>query len=130
MRAPDDTATQEGRQLRGRASVWQQASSADLFSNRPVPLEREILWIPFASDNTEFDPVKCLRAGKYTVGPKGNEKTYTDYREALDALARMKPAAYWRRPNPVGNWGIVAAVGFRPRTTEEVGLGCPAGNDQ
>ncbi|MHC2841718.1 hypothetical protein [Bradyrhizobium diazoefficiens] len=105
-----------------KASVWRQASADRSAPKSEPPLAGEIFWVPFASDNTEFDPTKCLRAGKYTVGPKGAEITFTDYRRALDALARMKPAAYWRRPNSAGNWGIVTAAGFRPRSAEELGL--------
>jgi hypothetical protein len=86
------------------------------------PLAGEVLFVPFASDDIEFDPVKCQRDGKYTVGPKGAEQTFIDYRSALDCLARMQPAPYWKHPNKASNWGTVTAVGFRPRTPEELGL--------
>jgi hypothetical protein len=86
------------------------------------PIVGEILFVPFANDDIEFDPVKCLRDGKYTVGPKGAEQTFVDYRAALDCLARMKPASYWKHRNKANNWGTVTAVGFRPRTTRELGL--------
>lgn len=105
-----------------KSSVWRQASAGWSAAKTELPLAGEILWVPFASDNTDFDPAKCRRAGKYVVGPKGAEITLTDYRDALDALARMKPAAYWRRPNSAGNWGVVTAVGFRPRSAEELGV--------
>ena len=75
----------------------------------------EVLFVPFASDDIEFHPIECLRDGKYTVGPKGAEQTFIDYRAALDCLARMQPASYWRHPNTANNWGTVTAVGFRPR---------------
>jgi hypothetical protein len=106
-----------------KSPIWDQAS-ADVFApgKAEPPLHGKILLVPFASDQTEFDPAKCLRGGKYTVGPKGAETTFTDYRQALDALARLKPAAYWRCPNSAGNWGIVTAAGFRPRSAEELGL--------
>lgn len=113
-----------------KSSVWRRASAGRSAAATERPLAGEILWIPFASDNTEFDPTKCLRGAKYTVGPKGSEITFTDYRQALDALARMKPAAYWRRPNSAGNWGIVTAVGFRPRSAEELGLAASQGAEQ
>jgi hypothetical protein len=111
-----------------KSSIWHQ-SSADVFSpsNTEPALEGELLWVPFASDQTEFDPAKCQRNGKYTLGPKGSETTFTDYRQALDALARMKPNAYWRRPNSAGNWGIVTAAGFRPRSARELGLAATEG---
>lgn len=91
------------------------------------PITGEILFVPFASDDIEFHPIKCRRDGKYTVGPKGAEQTFIDYRTALDCLARMKPASYWRHPNTAKNWGTVTAVGFRPRTAEELGLEPPEG---
>lgn len=113
-----------------KSSIWDQASE-DVFSSdvSEERLEGEILWVPFASDQTEFDPVECLRNGKYTIGPKGAEAAIDSYREALDSLARMKPKAYWRRPNSAGNWGIVTAAGFRPRSAQELGL-APAGGDK
>ncbi|WP_179883721.1 hypothetical protein [Bradyrhizobium diazoefficiens] len=114
-----------------KSSIWHQ-SSGDVFSpaEAEYALQGEILWIPFASDQTDFDPAKCLRGGKYTVGPKGAETTFADYRQALDALARMKPTAYWRRPNSAGNWGIVSAAGFRPRSAQELGLAATEGAGQ
>jgi hypothetical protein len=105
-----------------KTSVWRAASTGRWSTRTATALTGEIFWVPFASDDSEFDPAKCLRNGKYTVGAKGSESTFGDYREALDALARMKPAAYWRRPNTAGNWGIVTAVGFRPRTAAELGF--------
>jgi hypothetical protein len=102
---------------------WRHESGADEQAEEPVKiLDGEILFVPFASDNTEFDPVRCQRDGRYTVGPQGYESTFTDYRTALNFLARSKPAAYWRRPNTAGNWGIVTAAGFHPRTPAELGL--------
>ena len=104
-----------------KTSIWKDATSS--IDTKPIEMvEGEVLWIPFASDNTEFDPVKCLRAGKYTIGPKGSERAFADYREALDFLARMRPGAYWRRPNSAGHWGLVTAIGFHPRTAKELGL--------
>lgn len=113
-----------------KSSVWRQASTDHSAAKTEPPLAGEILWVPFASDNSEFDPAKCLRGTKYTIGPKGSEIAFTDYRQALDALARMKPAAYWRRPNSAGNWGIVTAVGFRPRSAEELGIAASQGDEQ
>ncbi|UPT99428.1 hypothetical protein J4G48_0015845 [Bradyrhizobium barranii subsp. apii] len=113
-----------------KSSVWRQASAGQSAAKIEPPLAGEVLWVPFASDDTDFDPAKCLRSGKYTVGPKGAEIEFTDYRQALDALARMKPAAYWRRPNSAGNWGIVTAVGFRPRSAEELGIAASQGDEQ
>ncbi len=103
-----------------KTTLWLEEES----SIAPVaePLAGEILFVPFASDDIEFHPLTCRRDGKYTVGPKGAEQTFTDYRAALDCLARMKPASYWRHPNTANNWGTVTAIGFRPRTVEELAL--------
>lgn len=95
-----------------------------------APIAGEVLFVPFASDAIEFDPVKCRRDGKYTVGPKGAEQTFTDYRAALDCLARMQPASYWKHPNKANNWGTVTAVGFRPRTPAELGLELAGGGQK
>jgi hypothetical protein len=105
-----------------KTSIWRHAATPASTIESAHPAEGEILWVPFASDKTEFHPSTCQRAGKYMIGPKGSEQTMTDYRQALDCLARMRPSPLWRRPNTVGNWGIVTAVGFRPRTAEELGL--------
>jgi hypothetical protein len=113
-----------------KTSIWRDVLTGSSAVKPATTIKGEILWVPFASDNTEFDPVKCLRNGKYTVGPKGSEKSFTEYRQALDYLARMRPAAHWRRPNTVGNWGSVTAIGFRPRTTGELGLVPDHGDEQ
>ncbi|SET75021.1 ASCH domain-containing protein [Marinobacter segnicrescens] len=65
--------------------------------------------VPFARDGSWFCQKACSRNGYYTVGEKGAEKRFPDYRSALDYLRKM-PTAKWRRPNPKGNWGIVSAV--------------------
>ena len=110
-----------------KTSIWRHAGERGASKPSPAPsspsrLEGEILWVPFASDGTEFDPKTCLRAGGYTIGRKGAEDKIEDYRAALGELARMRPSACWRRPNSAGNWGIVVAEGFRPRTAAELGL--------
>jgi hypothetical protein len=101
-------------------------------STAPIaePLAGEVIFVPFASDDIEFDPVKCRRDGKYTVGPKGGEQTFIDYRSALDCLARMQPASYWKHPNTANNWGTVTAIGFRPRTPAELGLELHEGGEK
>jgi hypothetical protein len=105
-----------------KTSIWHEVLAGATTAKQDDAIKGKILWVPFASDNTEFHPVKCQRNNKYQIGPKGSEKSVTDYFQALDCLARMRPVAYWRRPNTVGNWGIVTAVGFRPRTAEELDL--------
>lgn len=61
-----------------------------------------------AADGSCFLP-SLRRGGRFTVGPKGEEKTFQSF---LDALEHLRGAyrTCWRRPNPAGNWGIVTAV--------------------
>lgn len=105
-----------------RSSIWQNAEMNVQENIQPAAIVGEILWVPFASDETEFHPETCKRAGQYIIGPKGAERHFSDYREALDSLARMLPVPYWRRPNVAGNWGIVTAAGFHPRKPEDLGI--------
>lgn len=66
--------------------------------------------VPFAADGTYFNPsLKRKRTGRFTVGEKGHLVAFDDFESALDHLKSMKQA-YWLRPNPAGNWGIVTAV--------------------
>ena len=62
--------------------------------------------VPVAADGTWFSP-NLLRAGQFTVGEKGEEHRLDTYQDALLALRGMV-VPRWRRPNPSGNWGIVA----------------------
>jgi hypothetical protein len=62
-----------------------------------------------SNDGSRFDPVTCRRGGGYWVGPKGQQHKFANYNDALAALRLMK-VPYWRRPNRVGNWGIVKAA--------------------
>ena len=112
-----------------KTSVWRDVSLVPTKS-AAKSLDGEIIWVPFASDGTEFHPKTCQRAGSYSIGPKSSEARYVDYREALDGLARMRPSPYWRRPNAVGNWGIVTGVGFRPYEAHELGLIEKMGGDR
>ena len=100
-----------------RPSMWRRDQEEAIVRE---PVSGEIIWVPFAKDGTAFHPEECRRAGKYVIGPKGAEQVVEDYDAALDLLSRMRPVAYWRRPNSAGNWGIVTAVGFRPVTREEL----------
>ena len=59
-------------------------------------------------DGSVFHP-GLKRSGGYTIGEKGDESQAEHFDKALAVLQRM-PTPYWRRPNAVGNWGIVAGV--------------------
>jgi hypothetical protein len=71
--------------------------------------------VPVAADSTHFGPHLC-KAGIYTVGEKGDERKYTDFNGAL-AFLKSQSKACWRRPNQMGNWGVVVAVDWRNRAT-------------
>lgn len=73
--------------------------------------------LPFAKDGTRFGS-HLARAGKYTIGAKGEEEQHTTFAQALASLKKM-PRARWRRPNSQGNWGIVTAVRWARIQREE-----------
>jgi hypothetical protein len=95
--------------LKGRkeffASIWQQPDDV-----APQPPSSdfidEVVFVPIAADGSHFHPA-LNRAGKFTVGAKGEERQYSTFEEALAALQRMSTPR-WRRPNETGNWGIVS----------------------
>lgn len=82
----------------------------------------EVLFVPVAKDGSWFDPQSCRRAGRYTIGAKGQERSVDNYREALQELARM-PTPYWRRPNKASHWGIVAGTGWARKPLSDLTLG-------
>lgn len=75
--------------------------------------EEEAVLVPVAADGTWFHPT-YRRAKGYQLGRKGREQYVGDYWAALDILARHPGSAYWRRPNSIGNFGIVRAVRWEP----------------
>lgn len=76
----------------------------------PLEVDASECWVPFADDGTWFHPgLRRPRAGTYTVGEKDDEVQFDRFDLALEYLRAM-PVAKWRRPNQVGNWGIVSAV--------------------
>jgi hypothetical protein len=64
--------------------------------------------LPVARDGTWFHP-GLIRRGEFTVGEKGDEQRFDNFVEALEALKGMT-VPKWRRPNDVGNWGIVSGI--------------------
>lgn len=109
-----------------RTSIWREHRPAPRADSAQTDLTEEILFVPVAKDGSCFDPVTCCRAGSYTVGAKGDERSFRDYRAAMDALKVMN-VPRWRRPNDKGNWGIVRSDGERwlRRTARELGLQAP-----
>ena len=77
-------------------------------NNAAIPPNYAKLLVPIANDGTVFSPQLCNKKGTYQVGPKGEEKKFPNFVEALEHLKKL-PTAYWRRPNPKGNWGAVKA---------------------
>lgn len=75
-------------------------------------LEAEYVNVPVAADGTYFGFACEYKRGGYTVGSKGNEIKIDNYDEALKYLTEMS-LAKWRRPNNVGNYGIVSAVAWK-----------------
>lgn len=80
------------------------------------PGNKEMIWVPQDAEGTPFTPEHVVRTARsttglsITIGAKGAEKQYSDFYEALAALAKMD-VARWRRRNSAGNWGIVRARG-------------------
>jgi hypothetical protein len=81
-----------------------------------TPESRGMTLVPRDGDGTTFTPEHVVRTSKsgpglsITIGAKGFEEQYSDFYEALSALAKMD-VARWRRRNAAGNWGIVRARG-------------------
>ena len=78
----------------------------------------DFVFVPVASDRTRFLP-DARREQGYQIGAKGSETYVQDYYQALEALARQ-PTPRWRRPNEVGNWGIVSGVAWERLPRAEV----------
>lgn len=69
--------------------------------------------VPVARDGSWFSPDLQRPRGGFTIGAKGEEFVVDSYAEALAQL-RLMDVPRWRRPNAKGNWGIVAAVEWKP----------------
>jgi len=73
-------------------------------------------YVPVAKDGTWFGP-HLRKAAGFTVGCKGKERKVKDFLGALDAMRQM-PRPHWRRPNPLGHWGIIVGVRWLPLQEE------------
>jgi hypothetical protein len=76
--------------------------------------------VPFARDGSCFH-LGLKRNGTYTVGEKTAERHYENFEDALCHLRQMTVAA-WRRPNPKGNWGVVASIRWGDLPEDMVGV--------
>ncbi|WP_273242339.1 hypothetical protein [Hyphomonas atlantica corrig.] len=104
-------------------------------SDTPEVALADYVFVPVANDGSEFLPDVCWRKGKdendagYTIGAKGAEQRISDYRAALDLLARMDTPR-WRRPNAdSGNWGIVTGHSWRRVALESLQFPNPERED-
>ena len=103
-----------------KPSVWREpGSNVPLASAIDTQELGEVVFVPVSKDGSWFDPASCRNKRGYSIGPKGAEDDVEDYREALDRLARM-PTPFWRRPNSVGNWGLVAGVSWQRRSVSDL----------
>ncbi|WP_218311471.1 hypothetical protein [Alteromonas antoniana] len=82
-------------------------------------LHNEYVNVPVATDGTMFSSMCEYKRGGYTIGEKGDEIKVHSFEEALHYLTSM-PHAKWRRPNSVGNYGLVSAVEWRRVKRSEV----------
>ncbi len=78
----------------------------------------EVFFLPVGRDGTPFHP-GLIRGGSYTIGIKGSESHITDFSIALQELQRM-PVPSWRRPNEIGNWGIIRAAEWKRFTSVDL----------
>lgn len=85
-----------------RPSVWQVIEEANSAKKGTL--------VPQASDGTIFTPSLRRRSG-YTIGPKGDERRFDEFHEALRALQKMNPPR-WRRPNEKSAWGVVTGTSW------------------
>ena len=97
--------------LAGRANYFPSVYLIDDGSRAPEANREEqvsdAIFVPVSkSDGEPFLP-SLRRAGKFTVGGKGEEIHIEDYFEALEFLKCMS-VPKWRRPNSEGNWGLVS----------------------
>lgn len=88
-------------------SIWREQSLPQYETGAGDPVETAI-FIPVSRDCSTFHP-ELRRGQSYTIGKKGEEIQVADFEDALAELQKM-PTPYWRRPNSVGNWGVVAGI--------------------
>lgn len=84
------------------------ASEADLFV-LPVGEQATVQMVPYAADGSCFHPgLASSRDGSFKVGEKNAPLRFRSFEEALDHLATMTVAKWWR-PNAAGHRGLVSA---------------------
>lgn len=88
-------------------SIWRDQPDPGHAQDLEKPVDSPV-FVPVARDGSVFHP-GIDRKGRYTIGPKGDERQFDDYEQALEELQRM-PSPFWRRPNEKGAYGIVRGV--------------------
>lgn len=88
-------------------SIWREQPIPSHMQDPDEPVENPI-FVPVARDGSVFHP-GIERNGRFTVGPKGNERQFAEFKEALEELQRM-PSPFWRRPNEKKAYGVVRGV--------------------
>jgi hypothetical protein len=97
-------------------SIWNQNKDDE---ELPVISDGDdVFFLPVGRDGTPFHP-GLVRGGSYSIGIKGSEDHITSFSDALGQLQRM-PLPSWRRPNEVGNWGIIRAAEWKRFTSAEL----------
>lgn len=103
------TAVSAAAWLKGRkeffASIWQQPDEVVPETASP-DFADDVVFVPVAADGSVFHP-GLARGGNFMIGAKGEEVPHPNFEDALRALQKMATPR-WRRPNDVGNWGIVS----------------------
>ena len=72
-----------------KTTIWLEEKS--LIAPVAEPIAGEILFVPFASDDIEFHPVKCRRDGKYTVGQRAPSRLSSTIARRLIASRACNP---------------------------------------
>jgi hypothetical protein len=98
-------------------SIWREQHVPQYGVKRRAAVDQPV-FVPVARDGSAFHPGLKRGAG-YTIGEKGEEVQIASFDDALAGLQRM-PVPYWRRPNSIGNWGIVAGVRWERLNTADL----------
>jgi hypothetical protein len=100
-------------------SIWREQRMPRYETDQTAPLTQAV-FVPVARDGSIFHPGLSRGTG-YTIGEKGDEMQVADFNDALMQLQRMR-VPHWRRPNDVGNWGIVSGVRWVRIDTPELDI--------
>lgn len=80
----------------------------------------EWVFVPRAADESLFAP-ELMRRNGWTVGPRGNERSFGDYWRAL-AFLQASSQPCWRRPNELGAFNLVTGKDWVRVARDELDL--------